>query len=288
MLGKPYVFNTGNRMERFTSRRIDADLDLYYCGLENCAENFHCGPMARPNYLIHYIVKGKGYYECDGRRYELSQGDFFTIFPGDITYYASYPGDTWSFCWFAFHGKKAVEFLNHCGITRNTPVVSLLPRHTIDDLIEDCVYALTEESEPIKTELQGYLYLIFSRIQENYAGVKKTSQPIDKSAEYIRQALLFIEYNYSQPITVQIISEYVALERTYFSRIFTRVMGQSAQSYLIQYRIEKAVNLMETTDLSLKQIGISVGIPNQYYFSRLFKKIKGVSPTAYKAAHSLD
>lgn len=286
MLSKSYAFDTGNRIEKFSSRQIDVDLDLYYCGLENCPAHFHYGPYARTDYLIHCIVKGRGYYEFNGNRYELSQGDIFTIFPGDITYYASYPEDPWSFCWVGFNGKKAAEYLKKGGITRNAPVTSILPQHAFDDLIETCAYALTEDTAPIKTKLQSYLYLLFSRLQENYAHTKKSPQPIEKSAGYIQQALLFIEYNYFKPISVQTISNYVALERTYFSRIFTRATGLSAQQYLIQYRIEKAVNLMETTNLNIKQIGISVGIPDQNYFSRLFKKIKGINPTEYKKMHS--
>lgn len=287
MLGKPYKFTNDSRIEKFAARLIDADLDLYYCGLENCTTNFHYGPFARTDYLIHYIVKGTGFYEFNKKRYELSQGDIFTIFPGDITYYASYPEDPWSFCWIAFNGRKVTEYLKKCGITRNAPSMSILPKYTFDDIVESCVNALSEETGAVKTQLQGYLYLIFSKLQENYSRIEKPIQLTDKSSEYIRQAILFIEYNFSKPIAISEISDYVALERTYFSKIFTKTTGLSPQQYLIQYRIEKAVSLIESSDLNLNQIGLSVGIPNQYYFSRLFKKIKDVNPTEYKRLYKM-
>ena len=285
MLGKAFNLGESNKIEGFSTRLIDVDLDLYYCGVENCIKNFFCGPMTRNFFLIHYIVKGKGFYILNNERYELSQGDIFTIFPGDITYYATYPEDPWSFCWFAFNGKKAIEQLKSCGITKTTPVKAIMPECAPDDLIQDCVHTFFESKEPIKTKLQGYLYLIFAKIQESYINTEKIPELKVGYAEYIRKALLFIEYNYIKPITVQTIANYVALERTYFSKIFSRSTGMCPQNYLIHYRIEKATHMIETTALSLKQIGMSVGIPNEYYFSKLFKKIKGVPPKRYRSTH---
>lgn len=281
MSGRTFCIKDNYRLERFCSRLIDVDLDLYYCGIENCIETFTCGSHALHNFLIHYIVKGRGYYLCNNKRYELSQGDAFAIFPGDIIYYATYPDDPWSFCWFAFNGKKAVEYLKNCGITKSTPVKAILPEFALDDLVQRCVYAFPENGDPNKTQLQGYLYLIFSKMQESHL---KTEHAVkeNKYAEHVRKALIFIEYNYYKPLTVQSICNYVSLERTYFSKIFSRCTGMSPQDYLIHYRIEKAVQLMKTSTLSLKQIGMSVGIPNEYYFSKLFKQLKGVSPKKYR------
>ncbi|MHB8963859.1 MAG: AraC family transcriptional regulator [Saccharofermentanales bacterium] len=284
MIGEAFEFAYSNRIEKYCSRLLDVDLDLYYCGLENCVADFTCGPHARYCFLIHYIVKGKGYFIANNIRYELKQGDLFTIYPGDLTYYATYPEDPWSFCWFGFGGKKVVELLLGCGITKNTPVMNLSDEDALYELVQNCVKAIPESGEPIKPALQGYLYLIFSRMQDCHLKAEKTGIKKALFTEHVEKALLIIEYSFFKAATVQDIADYVGLERTYFSKIFRITTGMSPQEYLITYRMEKAAHLIETTRLSFKQIGASVGIPNEYYFSRLFKKTKGVSPKKFREA----
>lgn len=282
MLTEAFDKGLTNRVEKLTTPSIDADIDLFYCGIENCIPDFTCGPYIRHFYLIHYIIKGEGYYICNQKKYDLKPGDVFTIFPKDLTYYASNSDNTWSFCWFAFNGKKAVDILETCGINKNSPTRHMLLEYALDKPVKDLLNCFSDRNTPVRAKLQSHLYLIFSKMQENF--LKTDNQPHQRNCitEYIENAVVYIDYNYMKPLTIKQIADYVGLERTYFSKIFSLATGSSPQSYLIRYRLEKAVHLMSTTNYSMKQIGLSVGIPNEYYFSRLFKKLKHISPREFK------
>ena len=97
------------------------------------------------------------------------------------------------------------------------------------------------------------------------------SKSIKKSIDYIHK-------NYNKHISLQDISNYVFLSHEYFSRLFKEEVGENFSSYLTNYRMKKAENLIKNTDKKISQIAIEVGYANASYFSRSYKKFKGISP----------
>ena len=67
------------------SRNIDAM--IYTCGYENCEPGHSYGPLLRNGYMVHYILSGKGVYQCRGRTFHLGEGEAFLICPGELIYY---------------------------------------------------------------------------------------------------------------------------------------------------------------------------------------------------------
>ena len=94
------------RKEFFNKKNITFDFFMINCGYEDCCPNFICSPHIRKYYLIHFVVKGTGYYEVNGKKHKISEGEIFIIYPGEIvTYYSTDIAATWSFCWVGFSGK---------------------------------------------------------------------------------------------------------------------------------------------------------------------------------------
>nr|WP_325240264.1 AraC family ligand binding domain-containing protein [uncultured Oscillibacter sp.] len=76
---KDYIFSND-----FT-KNIDAM--IYTCGYENCEPGHSYGPLLRNGYMVHYILSGKGVYQCRGRTFHLGEGEAFLICPGELIYY---------------------------------------------------------------------------------------------------------------------------------------------------------------------------------------------------------
>ena len=97
----------------------------------------------------------------------------------------------------------------------------------------------------------------------------------------IAKTLAYIEGNYMHRLTLSSISANVSLSSSYLCRVFKSEVGTSITSYLNNLRIRKAATMIKDNRLSLKEISTMVGIDDQLYFSRLFKKCMGISPSEY-------
>jgi AraC-like DNA-binding protein len=113
--------------------------------------------------------------------------------------------------------------------------------------------------------------LLHERYQQN-----SDSQPMmDQTIEYIRQ-------HYMEPITLDSLAGQHGMKAKYFSHLFRKYTGIGPINYLIQFRMNLAYELLVAADFSVRDIARSVGYSDAYYFSRLFKKHYGMSPTAVK------
>ncbi len=88
--------------------------------------------------------------------------------------------------------------------------------------------------------------------------------------------------HYSRKITIDMLSNYVGLNRSYLNSIFKEALGKTLQQYLMEFRVRKACELLENSSLPVGSISHSVGYPDQLLFSKVFKRIQGVTPTEYR------
>ncbi len=120
---------------------------------------------------------------------------------------------------------------------------------------------------------------------KNYEEARTTYQDFPHNEGHyktdVAKTLTYIENNYMHRLTLSSISANVNLSTSYLCRVFKSEVGTSITSYLNNLRIRKAATLIKENTFSLKEISVMVGIDDQLYFSRLFKKCMGISPSEY-------
>jgi AraC-like DNA-binding protein len=102
--------------------------------------------------------------------------------------------------------------------------------------------------------------------------------------ESIRLARRFLDRYYDSPITIDQLSREVALSPYYFIRLFRRVYRQTPHQYLVQQRIARAKELLRNTNVPITEICVEVGFESLGSFSTLFRKVAGISPSAYRSS----
>ena len=99
---------------------------------------------------------------------------------------------------------------------------------------------------------------------------------------YVDKIKLYVKDNFQKAITLESVSKYVNLHPSYCSTIFKKSEGISVTEYINFLRINQAKELLDTSPYRIGEIGARCGIPDPYYFSRVFNKICGISPSEYR------
>lgn len=99
---------------------------------------------------------------------------------------------------------------------------------------------------------------------------------------YVEKIKLYIKDNFQKAITLETVSKYVNLHPSYCSTIFKKSEGVSVTEYINLLRINHAKELLDSSSYRIGEIGTRCGIPDPYYFSRVFNKICGISPSEYR------
>lgn len=132
------------------------------------------------------------------------------------------------------------------------------------------------------SELKKVLYeYLHAEMKENASKKESTHHGV------ISKAMTYIDLNYHNNISLNDVAESINMSYFYFSRLFKESTGKSFSDYLTEYRIDKSIELMKDEDLSIKQISYDIGYNDPNYFSKIFKKLKGITPTDYRGRMGL-
>ena len=125
------------------------------------------------------------------------------------------------------------------------------------------------------------LFILLSRgIREEWEqSIKSRSM---KMKELLQNAKEYIDKNYNKNISLADVASYVFFSESYFAHSFKAEFDITPKSYILQVRINSAKELLETTDMKIGEIAVSVGFSGQQRFNDIFKKIVGITPLKYR------
>ncbi len=256
----------------------NVSLAIFNCGLQSCLPEHTWGPGIRDHYLIHLVVSGKGSYTVDGYTYHLKAGDMFIIKPSQLVTYCANKDDPWEYFWVGYNGTYAQKVTTNLPFTENNLAFSPTNFNECKNLIYQ-IYSNSGNTITNTTAMIGYLYLLFSELSKEVKIIEANNPDIQSS--YVIDAIKYIQFNYSSDINVNDIAAAVGISRSHLYRVFISSLNQSPIDYLTEYRINEACSLLKNTHLSISEIAISVGFFDQFYFSRVFKKIMQTPPSKY-------
>lgn len=255
------------------------DLSVSCCGLSRTEPLHSFGPAQKPYYLIHYILRGKGRFSLRGKEFQLSSGHGFLIPPEELAFYQADEKEPWTYIWVGFQGERAEEILQNIGLTVNTPVFESEHHEelyqAVKDMMEHNTYGTSNE-----LRRNGQLQIFLSLIAEGTSagGYGET----DRADHYVNRAIAYIRSNYCNPVKVTDVAEYVCVNRSYLYTLFMNALGMSPQQFLTGYRIQKAMELLRTTELPIESIALSCGYTDPLVFTKAFKHARKISPTGYR------
>jgi AraC family transcriptional regulator of arabinose operon len=260
------------------------ELDLCFFGSEECEPGHFWGPGIRQHYIFHYVHTGKGIMRIGEHVYHLTKGQGFLICPDSIVYYKADEAEPWTYSWIGFQGLYAKAYLDRAQLSYTQPIFDSKGNLWFEGFHDEMMRAKSSARNS-DVQLQSVMYRFFAELIISAPDTKEIPITSTHSKEaYIRKAIEFLEIHYSQKISILDIAQYVGLDRTYLSSLFKEKLGLSLQIYLLQFRMNRACELLKNQELSIGDISRSVGYTDPLLFSKMFKKINRASPKAFRAA----
>ncbi|MCD9024990.1 AraC family transcriptional regulator [Cohnella silvisoli] len=243
---------------------------------------------------INLIKSGIGYYIINGQKYEFQQGDILLINSNDL--HCAYETQdlvmlviSFDMSWFLANLRYDPEILSpfkEMGIhftnllNRNHPNIDSL-RSTLLELQDEHVMERLSYASMVYSHLLRFLASVNRDFRTE--GIIKPKEKMNSAQlEKMRKVIHAMEERYAHPWTLEQLAALVFLSPSRFSDIFRRVVGTAPLVYLIQIRLERAVLLLETTNMKITDVALECGFRTLSNFNRLFKQYIGVTPRISK------
>lgn len=230
-------------------------------------------------FIFQYTLKGRGAIRVGNQITHLESGDaFFVHVPSNHKYYLPQDSTEWEFLYFTIYGDVANQLFHQ--ITDAHGHIFKIALHA-----EPIQYIL-ETLEKIETlginhgySASAYAYTFIMKCLEHFEhGYQQSNNyPLP-----IVKAIQFIEGKYKEDITLDDIVEVSNLSKYHFTRQFRKYVKETPISYLTNIRINNSLPFLCTNTKSVEWIAQEVGFQSSNYFSKVFKKIIGVSPNRYR------
>ena len=231
-------------------------------------------------YVLIYCVDGSGFYVVDGKRHEVKKNQYFILPIGKPHEYGSTEGHFWTVYWLHFCGKAAHVFAEGAA-TPQTINVTMQSRiseriNIFDEILTTLHFGDSIEDLRYASSLLSH-FLASMRYLGQFRRAKTSAEK-----DIVEQAIHYMRENIENRITMAEVLRYVGYSQSHFSTVFKKKTGMSPLSYFNRLKVEHACQLLKTTDLKVNMICYKVGIEDPLYFSRLFSKVMGMSPTDYR------
>ena len=250
-------------------------------GYEHCSPSKGPVSRVRPNNAWHFILFGRGTIEtADGKMYKLKRGESFLLFEGEYYNYYPDPQDPWTYIWVELTGDNLEAMFRQCGFTKACSRKALSGFDGYVELLKSMKDAF-DESDVQQMRTCAYLILIMSKCIEDVRRGSVAAQGARKRRQ-MRDILLYMNNNFNLPLTNEEIASENGLSVRSLTALFAEMMQMSPVQYMNAYRVAVACERFQLTDMNVAEVARWSGFDDVKYFSRVFKKEKGMSPQEYR------
>lgn len=243
-------------------------------------------PKARHHYMereegieeciLIYCIEGVGYIHVDNKKYTIHRQEAFCIPSGRRHRYYADDEDPWGIFWVHFKGENYQYFpLNE------REVIRINSRHAENRIITlfDLLFRVLNRNYTMGNfiYISQVLMLILSEIYFR--------EKVDEASSQNKHITAIVRYMYKhldENLKLEDLSRELHLSMSYIHATFKKYTDRSPIDFFINLKMQEACKLLKSTNLFIAEIGQKLGYDDQYYFSRIFKKVIGVSPKEYR------
>jgi AraC-like DNA-binding protein len=232
-------------------------------------------------YYLVFISKGQGTFESAlTKPTTITAGTCFFLFPGVWHRYRPDPASGWEEYWIGFKGSYPDQLMTKGFFSSDIPVVS-------PGLNDSLLTLMKKILDHVRSATPGY-HQVISGITLEILGLvhalcttKDLNNDVDEQT--VEKAKFFLRENLENTLDMQQLLREIPMSYSKFRKMFKQATGESPAQYHLNLRLDKARELLNSTNLNVTEVAYSLGFESVFYFSKLFKKKNGISPKSYRA-----
>jgi AraC family transcriptional regulator of arabinose operon len=235
-------------------------------------------------YILIYCVEGQGWFELNGQLQKVEANQVFILPKGHAHSYGSNNKQPWTIYWIHFDGSQAEFFAE--GFEK--------PMHVLpekDSRIEDRFKLFEELYSTLKngysrSNLEFSITTLFYFLGSlKYLSTFRASERSDQTSQQrdvAEESIHYMRENIRKRINLKEMAEFVGYSASHFSALFQQKTGYSPLNYFNHLKIQEVCHLLDLSDMKVNQISMLFGFEDPFYFSRLFTKTMGYTPSDYR------
>ncbi|MFS0873290.1 AraC family transcriptional regulator [Paenibacillus xylanilyticus] len=236
-------------------------------------------PEGCASHILMYCVQGTGWYVLDGsKRHDVNAGDLVILPANKAHIYGAKAAEPWSIYWIHLRGEHALTYIEPL-LTDHISTIAPVKAQKWLELFHEC-YDVLETGYSLQTmiyasQIVGYMLGLLAYGQGAGGSMVSSKRAAEQSVQYMLEHL-------EGSVTLKDLAAQARLSVPHYSQLFKQATGHSPIDYFLRLKIQHSCRYLDFTDWTVKQISSELGFKDPYYFSRLFSKMMGRSPTEYR------
>ncbi|MDZ8119919.1 AraC family transcriptional regulator [Pontiella sp. NLcol2] len=237
-------------------------------------------PEGSEDTIFIFCTDGRGWLEVSGKTHVIEKHTGFLI-PAHIPHaYGADPDCPWSTYWTHFQGRQAADYMRMITPDPENPVLHLPEPQAVRNGFEQLYQQMNDvHTYTAVIAASGVLSHLLVTVMQNRQAVEVRLRGAE---EGLSKTVEFMQRNLGRRLTLKDLSAVAGISPNHYATMFHRCYGHPPIDYFNRLKIQRACELLAATRLRISEVGELLGFEDAFYFSRLFKKIMGVSPRGYR------
>lgn len=236
-------------------------------------------------YQINYITEGSGIFETSNGQFPVVPGSMLILRPGIWHRYKPDPNTGWNEHYIGFNGDFCSKLFHEGFFQIGKPVLYVGFQESLLKLFFEIIQLVKDEKTGHQQVAAANTILMLSKILSVVRNQEFAGKTIERT---IRKACLYFRENLNANVNIEQLAAELNVGYSYFRQMFRKYTGISPTQYHLSLRIQKAKDLLVSTDQSFKEIAIDLGFESYFYFSRIFKDKTGKSPMEFRKEYQRE
>jgi len=238
-------------------------------------------------YQMLYIIEGEGvFHSRTVKEAPLREGDMFLLFPGEWHSYHPLSDKGWKKYWIGFRGHNMDDRVRAGFLSPQKPIYHLGYSSQMEQLYKNAYAAAIKEDPYTQQLLAGIVNHIVGMMYSLERNIELRNRN-QGHVDMISRALLRIRESLESSLTIQQVADEMGVSYSNFRKLFKEYTGLSPATYQQDLRLQRAKELLSTTDISIKEIAYKLNFESPDYFSAKFKIKTGRTPSEMRQSQNI-